>query len=604
MQEFLPYILPALGILILIVAAISFSKQYKTVSADEAMIVTGGMLGSKNVISSDPENPTARKVKIVSSGGTFLIPIFQRGEKISLKTHKIDFTTTEVYTSEGVPVIADAVAIVKVGSTTEDIFGAAERYLGKSDEEIRTEAREVLEGHLRSILGTLTVEDSYKNRDKFGQSVQQISGKDLSRMGLVIDSFVIKDVRDKNGYLAALGKPRIAQVKRDAEIAEATASKEATIERAKANEEAEKAELVKETNVAEAQKDRDMKTAEFKRQSDRANAEAAVAYQIQEALSKQEVIEANMRAQQIQKERDIELEEKEAIRMQKHLEATVHKQADAELYRRTQDAEAQRIEQETKAKADAEMVRTKAAADAESQRVKAEAQAEATKREGTAKAEVVRLQGVAEAEAKKAQTEIVRAQGENEAAAEKARIENLSAEGTATAAAIEAKGLAEAKVAEAKAQADIIREKGLAEAKLALGQILILEELIKSMPEIAGKIAEPMASIDKLTVIDTGNGENGGAMGKITNHVTNLMTFLPEVVKNLSGVDLSNVLANLSKGRLSGENNSEAHGLGGLLKSLEGVNPATLEALAGSGVVQNLLSGNKGEATESDSNAK
>lgn len=588
--------LTSVGIVValVILALVAFKSRYKTVSPDKAMIVTGSFLGSRNVVGSGEDGKDQRKVKIISGGGSFVLPIFQDFKFLSLLSHKIDVETPEVYTEEGVPIIANATAIIKIRGTMEDIFSAAERYLGKTEDVLRSEATEVLEGHLRSILGSMTVEEIYKNRDKFGQQVQEVSAKDLKKMGLSIDSFTIKDVKDKHGYLEALGKPRIAQVKRDAEIAEAEATKEATISKAKAEEQWKQAELQRDVAVAEAEKEKDLRVASFKLEADKAKAEANAAYGIQEALSEQQVIEAKMKAQQIQKEKDIELEEKEAIRMQRHLEATIHKQADADLYQRTQAAEASKIEQETAAAAQAQVARTKAQAEAEAQRVRAEAEAEAEKRKGQASAEVVRMQGIAEADAKKAQTEIVKAQGEMEAAAEKARIENLSAEGQATAAAIEAKGLAEAKVAEARAQADILREKGLAEAKLSLGQILILEELIKSLPEVAGKIAEPMGNIDKITIVDAGG--NGDGISKMTSSVTNLMHTLPELMKSITGVDMGAVLKNLSGGRLSGDAFDPAS-FANIAKSLKGVdgsfadtlstllqdNPAVAQALLGGG---------------------
>lgn len=159
----------------------------------------------------------------------------------------------------------------------------------KQDREL--EAREVLEGHLRSILGSMTVEEIYKNRDKFSQEVRRIASQDLAKMGLIIVSFTIKDVRDKNGYLEALGKPRIAQVKRDADIATAEAEKETRIKRAEANKEAQKSELERATEVAEAEKINQLKIAEYRREQDIAKAKADQAYHLEEARAKQEVTE-------------------------------------------------------------------------------------------------------------------------------------------------------------------------------------------------------------------------------------------------------------------------------------------------------------------------
>lgn len=144
--------------------------------------------------------------------------------------------------------------------------------MGKPVDALQKEAQEVLEGHLRAILGTMTVEELYQNRDKFAQEVQSVAALDLKKMGLQIVSCTIKDVRDKQGYLEALGRPRIAEVLRDADVAEAAAKRDARIQKAKADEEAQKAELIRDTNVAEAMKEKELKIAAFKRDQDTAKA--------------------------------------------------------------------------------------------------------------------------------------------------------------------------------------------------------------------------------------------------------------------------------------------------------------------------------------------
>src|SRR5690606_30876474 len=147
--------------------AMLIASRYKTVSPDEAMLITGAALGKKNVLLDD----NGRRVKIVRGGGAFIVPVVQRKVTLSLLSHKLDVTTPEVYTSQGVPVMTDGVAVIKVGSSIEDVATAAEQFLGKPDEALRSEAREVLEGHLRAILGTMTVEEVYRNRERFAQEV-------------------------------------------------------------------------------------------------------------------------------------------------------------------------------------------------------------------------------------------------------------------------------------------------------------------------------------------------------------------------------------------------------------------------------------------------
>ena len=160
----------------------------------------------------------------------------------------------------------------------------------------------------------MTVEEIYKNREKFSQEVQRVASQDLAKMGLIIVSFTIKDVRDKNGYLESLGKPRIAQVKRDADIATAEAEKETRIKRAEAHKEAQKAELERNTEIAEAEKMNQLKMAEYRREQDIAKAHADQAYDLETARAKQDVTEQEMQIRIIERQKQIELEEKEILR--------------------------------------------------------------------------------------------------------------------------------------------------------------------------------------------------------------------------------------------------------------------------------------------------
>ncbi|WP_456275947.1 flotillin family protein [Bacillus sp. AK128] len=467
-----PYlVIPIVVIGVFLVLGIAFWARYKTVSSDEAMIVTGSFLGSKNVLSDE----SGRKIKIVRGGGAFILPIFQQAEFISLLSHKLDVTTPEVYTEQGVPVMADGVAIIKIGGTVEEIATAAEQFLGKPIEDLRSEAQEVLEGHLRAILGSMTVEEVYRNRDRFAQEVQGSAAKDLKKMGLQIVSFTIKDVRDKHGYLDALGRPRIAAVKRDAEIAEAEAIRDSRIKKAVAEEEGQRAELLRDTAIAEASKDNQLKVAAYKREQDTAKAEADQAYKIAEARSQQQAVEESMKVEIVRKEREIDLQDKEILRREKQYDAEVKKKAEADRFSVEQAAEAEK----TKRMREADAIKYKIEAEAK-------ASAEAERAQGSAKAEVIRLQGLAEAEAK---------------------------------------------------------EK-LAEAYKNYGEAAILDILAKMLPELAEKIAQPLGNIDKITVVDTGNGEGAN---RVTNYVTQLMATAPEMVKDVSGLDLIDIINNITK---------------------------------------------------------
>nr|WP_312855512.1 flotillin family protein [Litoribacterium kuwaitense] len=377
-------IIGAVGAVFVLLAA-TFALRYKTVGADDAMIVTGSFLGNRNTFTDE----SGGKIKIVRGGGAFILPIFQQFELISLRSHKLDVSTPNVYTENGVPVMADGTAIIKVKNTTESIATASEQFLGKEDSELRNEAQEVLEGHLRAILGTMTVEEIYKNRERFAQEVQGQAAVDLDKMGMQIVSFTIKDLRDENGYLEALGKPRIAEVKRDADISEAEAMRDARIRKAQADEESQKAELLRDTHIAEASKNKEMKVASYKKEQDQAKAEADVSYELQSARSKQEVTEEEMQIEIVKKQKAIELEEREILRSERQYDAEVKKKADAERYAEEQRAEASKLTSIRQAEAASAKVR-----------LDGEAEAEATRQRGLAEAEAIKAKGVAEAEAK------------------------------------------------------------------------------------------------------------------------------------------------------------------------------------------------------------
>ena len=347
------------------------------------MIISGSYLGSKNVHADESNN----KVKFVRGGGAFVLPVFQRSNRISLLSSKLDVSTPEVYTEQGVPVMCDGTSIIKIGSSVEEIATAAEQFLGKTREELENEAREVLEGHLRSILGSMTVEEIYQNRDKFSQSVQEVASVDLAKMGLIIVSFTIKEVRDKNGYLDSLGKPRIAQVKRDADIAEAEALKETRIKKAQAEKESQAAELQRQTEIAESLKEKELKLAAYKQEQDVARAKADQAYNLESAREQQQVIEQEMQVKVVERQKQIELEEKEIIRREKQYDSEVKKKADADRYAKEQEAQAQKVREVTEAEAEQFRIEALAQAQANQTRLAGQAEAEATLAKGKAEAE-------------------------------------------------------------------------------------------------------------------------------------------------------------------------------------------------------------------------
>ncbi|GIP23257.1 flotillin family protein [Paenibacillus sp. J22TS3] len=369
-------LVPVGVVVVLILLGIVFATRYRTVKADEAMIITGAMTG---------EGP-----KIVKAGGSFVWPVIQNADFLSLQVQTLDIKTPEVYTVKGVPVIVDGVAQVKIKGDIESISTAAEQFLGKPATELQNICTQTLEGHLRAILGTMSVEDVYKNRDEFARQVQEIAADDLNKMGFQIVSFTIRDVRDRQGYLDALGQAEIARVKKDAEVAKAENQREELIKKSQAIQEGKIAEFEAATKIAEAEKEMEIRRADFKIESDLKKAEADIAYKLQEAKSLQAVTEEQMNIKLIEKGKQIELDTREIDRRKKELEATVMNQADADRYAVEQGAKAERFKTEQKAAAEAEAIKI----------------------EGLAEAEVAKAKGLAEAEAKEALADAMKKYGE------------------------------------------------------------------------------------------------------------------------------------------------------------------------------------------------
>lgn len=356
-----------LGIIILIVLILLLFlllvSRYKIGQPDEVLIVTGSFLGKDGI-------------KILKNSGTFVLPVVQKHRKLSLLTHKLEIGTPEVYTEQGVPIKASGTVIVKIGSSTEAIKVASEQYLSKTPAQLEDDAQEVLEGHLRAILGTMTVENIYKNRDDFAEQVQQVASTDLSKMGLEIVSFTIKDVSDSNGYLESLGRPQIAEVRKNAEVAEAVAQRETRVKQAENEQLAQHEEIRRKTEIAEANKEMALKQARYQQEQEVAQAQA-----------EQIAVAEKMKVQLIEQEKNIEIQEKQAELNEKELNATVRKQAEAEKYVIEQQAQADKNKEIAQAEAEAEKVRLNA-------------KAEADKIAQIGKAEAEKVQSVGEAEAK------------------------------------------------------------------------------------------------------------------------------------------------------------------------------------------------------------
>ncbi|WP_055666740.1 flotillin family protein [Desnuesiella massiliensis] len=357
------YIMPIMiGALILLLLGILLS-MWKKVPQDKAVVVTG------------------LKKRVISGGGGLVIPFLERTDKISLENIKIEVKIGNALTEQGVGISADGVAVIKVKSDLESVLAAVEQFNTGHEQKtidiIKDTSKDVLEGKLREIVSKMTVEEIYKDREKFASRVQEVAAIDLDQMGLEIKAFTIRDVADENGYLQALGKGRIAEVKRDAQIAEAEAQKETKIRTSEAFREGEAAKLVAETSVAESLKNKELKVQLYRKDQETSKAVADLAYEIEANKVKKEVTETEMMVQIVRKQKEIELAEQEALRKEKELEATVKKEAEAEKYQYIQEAQAK----------------------SEAIKLEGQAKAEAMRLEGMAKVEIIRETGKAEAEA-------------------------------------------------------------------------------------------------------------------------------------------------------------------------------------------------------------
>ena len=441
-------------------------------------------------------------VKFITGGADMVIPLFHTWNTLSLEVMTLDVTTPEVYTSEGVPVAIDGVAQIKIRKDEASLQAAAERFLGKDPQAIARIALETVQGHLRGILGTMTVENIYMSRDVFAQKVQEISAGDLANMGLGIDSFTIRDIRDKHGYLEALGKPRIAEVKRTASIAEAVALKEASIAAADADREtrerqaeaqrlAQEAEARRDAAIAEANADRSRRQQEAdatsRRASEIANFQAAQAIAEEQGLANRKKAEAEMAYELQKKTMEIQVQEQEIKRKEKELDATIRRQADAKRY-----------EIETLASAERQRIETAAVAE----RSRLTTVADGEKARGLAAAEVTQAQGLAQAEAEKAQ------------------------------------GLAQAQIREAQGLAEALAMEKKAEAWRLYSEAAVLQILAPILPEIARAVAEPLSRIDRITLVNTGGGSGDVGVSRLTAEVAKVISQVPPVVESLTGIKL------------------------------------------------------------------
>jgi flotillin len=432
--------------------------------------------------------------RVVTGGGALILPLVQSSRELSLELMSFDVAPQQdLYTRQGVAVNVEAVAQIKVRSDATSIRTAAEQLLTKTPDQRQELIQLVMSGHLRGIVGQLAVEEIVKEPEMVGDKMRTTCAEDLSKMGLEVVSFTIKEVRDRNQYIENMGRPDVARVRRDAEVAtaeatrdiqmrQAVASREAAVAKAQADQERVLAETASQARQAEAQRDLDLKKAAYLTDVQKAKAQADAAYAIQEQVQKQQITVEQVRVDRVQREEQIKVQDAEILRRERELTATIQKQAEAERGRIIAIAEAD------KAKRLAE----------------AAAQAEATRIQGEAEAEVIRLRGTAEAE-------IIKQKGE--------------------------------------AEAEAMRLK--ADAFEKYGQAAILDKMLTALPEVAEKIAAPLANVDRIAVVST-DGSNGG-INRITADIAKMVAQTPELVEALTGQNIAGMLQQLSSVKSDGK---------------------------------------------------
>jgi flotillin len=365
-------IIAGLLVLVILMIMVMIARMYRKVGPNEALI-RYGMGGTQ----------------VYCGRGAIILPMVQTCRELSLELMSFDVAPQQnLYTKQGVAVTVEAVAQIKVKNDKESILTSAEQFLAKRPEQREGLIRLVMEGHLRGIIGQLTVEQIVKEPEMVGDRMRSTCADDMSKMGLEVVSFTLKEVRDKNDYITNMGRPDVARIKRDAEVAAAEADRDIAIKRAEAqraaavakaqaDQERVAAETASLAKQAEAERDLDIKKAAFLEATKKAQAQADKAYEIETNIKQQQVIAEAVRVQQVEREAQVKVQEAEIARRERELIATVLKQAEIER---------QRIE--TLANAERQRLMTEA-----------EGRAAATRAQGEAEAEIIFKKGEAEAKA-------------------------------------------------------------------------------------------------------------------------------------------------------------------------------------------------------------
>jgi len=369
-------------IAVLIIAAAGWylfmKARYRTVPSNEALIVTGPNLGDETKETNIYKDDQGRYMKVIRGGGHRL-KLFQTGTRVSLKSFQLQISTPKVYTLEGVGIYGEAVATVKVADDLDGIVKYAEQFLGKDQKDIEHEISEVLNSNLRAILSKMTVEQINKDRESFNEQVREIAQDQLNRMGFKITSLGLSDLRDDENYLENLGRPQIARVKKEAEIAESENRRETESQQAKDNETISNEQYKREMNIADSRKEKDLKDARILAETEKENAAARAAGELEEEERRLEVERQRLEIREQEKQNDLKLRQMERendVQLEKQQVEVRRQQAEADYYAQTKEAEAKAEARMAEGKAEAEVIREKSLAEAEAIERRAKAMAE------------------------------------------------------------------------------------------------------------------------------------------------------------------------------------------------------------------------------------
>ena len=445
--------------------------------------------------------------RVVTGGARLKLPLVESVTYLDLNVFSIDLDVKGAPNKDGVQVDVKGVGNVKILSDEASLMAACERFLGMQPSQIKEIAYKNLEGHLRAIIGRLTVEEIVSDRAKFNQEVLREAAEDLRKIGLGIDVLTVQEIKDSYGYIESLGQKRTAEVKSQAKIGTANAERDANVLASTAMREGKQKENENLALIAEAEKMRDVKKAQYESEISQQQAATRMAGPLAEAQAKQRVVEQEVMVEKVKTLKETEVAQAEALRKEQELIATVVKPADAKRQATILEAEAQRQG-------------TILAAEGKKQAVIVAAEAEKARRE---------MEGSGEASA-------IRARGEAEASAIRAKL-LAEAEG------LRAKLVAEAEGVEKKAEA-------FAHLDQAGKTMLVLDRLpdiVKEFSAVMGAIAAPMGNIDKVVMIDSGGGGGNGATphSSIARYAGTVPTVLFDLLQRADalGIDLKGLLA-------------------------------------------------------------